>query len=238
MERNPINLTKLARAGFTALVLTTTAAQAQYHTYDTWDYNYTVQALLGAVQFENLKFDVANGTETEEIDLSLLPQLGAAWGTLPKGDRFQYGLETSFLLGFQFNDINFISAGGNGLYVSISTSMWMFDLAGGIYASLFLDKNRNVRLYAAGGPLMVYADYSSDREETPDDSDESEIFETHESAFGLGLYARAGFEFRLYEKGMLGLGARGSWSSIDLSDVGGSTDLTGIAAFISFTAGL
>ena len=232
-------MTKLARVGFTALVLTTTAAQAQYHTYDTWDYNYTVQALLGAVQFENLKFDDSSGEGgTTEIDMSLLPQLGAAWGTVPKGDRFQYGLETSFLLGFQFDDINFISAGGSGLYVSISTSMWMFDLAGGPYASLFIDKKRTLRLYAAGGPLMVYADYSSDREETDDGTGESEAFETHESAFGLGLYARAGFEFRLYEKGMLGLGARGTWSSVDLSDVGGSTDLTGFAAFISFTAGL
>ena len=105
-------------------------------------------------------------------------------------------------------------------------------------AKRFLDKKRNIRLYAAGGPLMVYADYSSDREETPDGPGDSEIYETHESAFGLGLYARAGFEFRLYEKGMLGLGARGTWSSVDLSDVGGSTDLTGVAAFISFTAGL
>ncbi len=232
-------LTKLARAGFAALVIITPSAQAQYHTYDDWENPYIVQALLGAVQFENLKLDDSSGEgDTTEIDMSLLPQLGAAWGTVPKGDRFQYGLETSFLLGFQFDDINFISAGGSGLYVSISTSMWMFDLAGGPYASLFIDKKRNVRIYAAGGPLMVYADYRSDREETPDGSDESETFETHESAFGLGLYARAGFEFRLYEKGMLGLGARGTWSNVDLSDVGGSTDLTGIAAFISFTAGL
>ena len=232
-------MTQLARAGFAALVITATAAHAQYHTYDEWENPYIVQALLGAVQFENLKFDdESSDGDVVEINMSLLPQLGAAWGSLPKGDRFQYGLETSFLLGFQFDDINFISAGGSGLYVSISTSMWMFDLAGGPYASLFLGKKRNVRLYAAGGPLMVYADYRSDREETDNGTDESEIYKNHESAFGLGLYARAGFEFRLYEKGMLGLGARGTWSNIDLSDVGGSTDLTGIAAFISFTAGL
>ncbi len=234
-----MNIGKIARSGFAALVLTATAAQAQYSTYDTWDYNYTVQALLGAVQFENLKIDDSSGSGgTTEIDMSLLPQLGAAWGTVPKGDRFQYGLETSFLLGFQFDDINFVSAGGHGLYVSISTSMWMFDFSGGPYASLFLDRNRNIRLYAAGGPLMVYADYSSDREETPDGPGDSETYKTHESAFGLGLYARAGFEFRLYEKGMLGLGVRGTWSNVDLTDVGGSSDLTGMAAFISFTAGL
>ncbi len=221
-------------AGLAALLVTSAAQASQYHTYDTWDHNYTVQALLGAVQFEDLKFDDSSGNgDTTEIDMSLLPQLGAAWGTVPKGDRFQYGLECSFLLGFRFDKVNFASAGGSGLYVSISTSMWMFDLAGGPYASVFLDKNRKVRLYAAGGPLMVYADYRSDREE-----DDGGTYENHESAFGLGLYARAGFEFRLYEQGMLGLGVRGSWSNVDLSDVGGSSDLTGAAAFISFTAGL
>jgi hypothetical protein len=212
----------------TALILATTT-QAQYNTYDYWDNNYIVQALLGAVQYEDLKFNVEDGAE--EIDLSLIPQLGAGWGTIPKGDRFQYGLECSFLLGFKIDNISFSSING-GATVRISSSMWMFDLAGGPYASLFLDKNHKVRIYAAGGPLMTYADYSSDRDEG------GIIEETSESAFGLGLYARTGFEFRIYEAGMLGLGVRSSWANLDFSDVGGSSKLTGVAAFVSFTAGL
>jgi hypothetical protein len=206
------------------------AALAQEHTYDYWNEPYIVQALLGAVQFENLKIEVED--TTEEIDLSIIPQLGAGWGTLPRGDRFQYGLECSFLFGFMADDISFI-AGGSGLYVTISTSMWMFDLAGGPYASLFLDKQRRVRIYAAAGPLITYADYSSERKEASIPEKD-----TNESAFGIGLYARTGFEFRIYEAGMLGLGLRGSWANVDLTDVGGSSDLTGIAAFVSFTAGL
>ena len=197
-----MNLIKIALTGFATIILAATSAQAQYNTYDEWNENYIVQALLGAVQFENLKFDVENGTETEEIDLSVIPQLGAGWGTVPKGDRFQYGLECSFLLGFMADDIGFYSGGGL-TYIRISTSMWMFDLAGGPYASLFVDSNKKVRIYAAGGPLMTYADYRSEREETGLSED------NNESAFGLGLYARTGIEFRLYEKGMLGLGVRG-----------------------------
>jgi len=231
-----MNMRKVVLSVLTTLTLST-AALAQY-TYDYWDHNYTVQALLGAVQFENLKIDDDSGNgDPAEIDLALIPQFGAAWGTIPKGNRFQYGLEASFLLGVRFDDINYISAGGNGLHVSISTSMWMFDLAGGGYASLFLDKSRKTRIYVGGGPLMVYADYTSEREET-DPGGVEEIFDNNESAFGIGVYARAGFEFRIYGAGMLGIGARGTWSSLDLSDVGGSTELTGIAAFVSFTAGL
>jgi hypothetical protein len=213
------------------------AASAQYATYDYWDNNYSVQALLGAVQFENLKFDVNDSENPEEIDISLIPQLGAAWGTLPKGDYFQYGLECSFLLGFRFDELNYLYLGGGGAYASISTSMWMFDLAGGPYINLFIGEKKNVRFYAGGGPLMMFADYRSDIE-YPDDETTVEDFSNNESAFGLGVYARAGFEFRLYEKGMLGLGARGTWSSVDFSDVGGKSELVGTAVFASFTAGL
>ena len=113
--------------------------------------------------------------------------------------------------------------------------MWMFDLAGGGYANLYLDQNKRVRLYAGGGPLLIYADY---RTEKDFDDDTMPNVSSSESAFGLGLYARTGFEFRLYERGMLGMGVRGSWSSVDFSDVGGSSDLVGIAGFVTFTAGL
>lgn len=201
--------------------------------YDDWDNNYTVQALLGAVQFENLSFNVPDSTEPEEVDVSLMPQLGGAWGTLPRGDRLHYGLECSFLLGFRFDSLNYLYLGGGGAYASISTSMWMFDLAGGGYAGLFLDEGKRVRIYAGGGPSMIYADYDAETE-YPDDT----VEEDSESAFGIGAYARAGIEFRIFEKGMLGLGIRGTWTSVDFSDAGGSNDLFGGGAFVTFTAGL
>ncbi|MCF7817217.1 MAG: hypothetical protein K9M54_04985 [Kiritimatiellales bacterium] len=228
-----MRITRLAIAGLAAGLIST-SARAQYHTYDVWNENFTVQALLGAVQFDNLKFKVSDSTTPEEIDLSLIPQLGGAWGTLPKGDRLQYGLECSFLLGFMADKVNYIYLGGGGARASISTSMWMFDLAGGVYANLFLDKSKKVRLYGGAGPLMVYADYQND---TAYDDGTTPADNTNETAFGVGVYARTGIEFRIYEQGMLGMGARGSWSSVDFSDVGGSSDLVGLAVFVSFTAG-
>jgi hypothetical protein len=224
----------LVLAGIIALLMTQ-STEAQYGKYDVWENNYTVQALLGAVQYENLKFDVPDATTPTEVDISLIPQFGAAWGTLPKGNRFQYGLECSFLMGVRFDSLNYLSAGGSGFYASLSTSMWMFDFAGGPYANLFVDKGRKVRIYAGAGPLMTYAAYRSETDYSepgiPNDS-------LNESVFGIGVYARAGFEFRIYEAGMLGLGVRGTWSNVDFSEVGGSSELVGTAAFVSFTAGL
>lgn len=215
----------------TVLTLASTAtAQSKY---DSWNENFTSQALLGAVQYDNLKLDAPNSAGQTEIDISLLPQLGGAWSTLPKGDRLQVGLETSFLLGFRFDKINYIYAGSGGTYISLSTSMWMFDLAGGGYVNLFLDEGKKVRLYAGGGPLMLYADYRTDADYSNSDPSDS----NHESAFGIGAYARTGFEFRVAEKGMLGLGARGTWANVDLSDAGGSSSLSGVALFATYTAG-
>lgn len=215
------------------LFLTAGVAQAQYSKYDFWDENYTVSALLGAVQYENLKFTPPDSADPVEVDLSLLPQLGGAWTTLPRGERFQYGLECSFLLGFRFDSVNYASVGGNGLYISLSTSMWMFDLAGGPYASLYLTKSEKFRIYAGAGPTMTFASYRTERDYSDNTPDEN----GSESAFGLGLYARAGFEFRVAGKGMLGMGIRGSWAELDFTEVGGSSEVVGTAIFASYTAG-
>lgn len=215
------------------LALTVVSAQAQSHKYDTWEESYTVQALLGAVKYDDLKFESTDGSggDPVEIDMTTIPQLGGAWATIPKGETLQYGLEASFLLGFKFDDVSAYLS-GSGSYVSISTSMWMFDFAGGGYANFWLTDS--IRLYGAGGPLMVFASYKSERDYesgTPDSSDS-------ESAFGLGLYARTGVEFRIHQRGYLGLGARWNWSNADFTEVGGSSKVTGIAGFVTYTAGL
>jgi hypothetical protein len=214
-------------------IFTTVNAHAAYSMYDEWDQNYNAQALLGAAKYENLTFNFEDGPSGAESDLSLIPQLGGAWTTRPRGDRFQYGLETSFLIGFQLDKVRFASTTNSALYISVSTSMWMFDLAGGPYANLYLDPGRNVRLYAGGGPLMTYASYRAESEF----DDGSEDVTTQENAFGIGVYARTGIEFRLARYGMLGLGARGTWANVDFSDVGGRSELVGVAGFVTYTAG-
>jgi hypothetical protein len=112
--------------------------------------------------------------------------------------------------------------------------MWMIDFAGGPYANLRLTDN--LRIYGGVGPLMVFADYRSEREETGGTEDGD--YDSSESVFGIGAYARTGFEFRVHERGMLGLGVRGNWSNVDFSDVGGSSEISGLAAFVTYTAGL
>ncbi|HEY5653418.1 MAG TPA: hypothetical protein VIR63_03500 [Pontiella sp.] len=207
-------------------------AEAQ-HPYDTWDEEYSVQALLGVAMFDNLQFKVSDSLSSDEVDISTLPQVGGAWTTRPSGQRIQAGLETSFLIGFRGTDLDYLYLGGGGAKVGLSVRMWMFDLTGGGYLSLFLDPNHRVRLYGGVGPLISYADYISERnysDSTPNDS-------THDSALGIGAYARAGVEFRTHKKGLLGLGVRNIWSRMDFTDLGGASELKGIAFFVTYTAG-
>jgi hypothetical protein len=203
--------------------------------YDFWEKNYAVQGLAGAVQFNNLEFKMQDAEGTKEVDLSLIPQIGGAWSTLPRGNRWvQFGLETTLLFGFQADDINYLVAGGNGLHVSVDVSMWMVDFSGGAYLNCFIGRNRNLRAYLAAGPQLIYAEYDAQRDY---DSDAWDDEEDEESAFGVGAYARAGLEFRLYAYGMLGAGVRANWADLDFTDVGGSSDLTGLGGYVTFTAG-
>lgn len=221
------------------LLFVVTAAQAQYHKYDFWEENYQVQGLLGVVQYENLKFDAPDSTTPKEVDVSLIPQFGGAWMTKPwGGDRFQAGLECSFLLGMRFDKLNYLYAGGQGIYVSLSVSMWTVDLAGGVYANIFLDSGKKVRIYAGAGPLINYANYRTESDYSTDGTNSVPAdVSDGESAFGIGVYARTGVEFRIHYRGTVGLGARGSWSNVDFTEYGGSSELVGLAGFVTYTAG-
>jgi hypothetical protein len=227
----------LALAAFT-LLFTSNHLLAQSHKYDDWEFNYTVQALLGAVKYDDLDIDVDESNDRKSADLSVIPQLGGAWGTLPKGDRIQIGLETTFLFGFRSKDVDYIVI-SSGLRARISTDLWIIDFAGGPYINIFLDEGKKFRLYAGAGPLLMYADYDADDDreiELPDDINE-DTNDDNESAFGFGVYARTGFEFRVHERGTLGMGIRANYVELDLSDVGGTSDMTGFAGFVTYTAG-
>ncbi len=216
---------------YAALALIALPLRTHAHRYDVWEKDYTVQALLGGARFKNLEFDVEESDQTEATDFSTIPMLGGAWGTLPIGDRFQYGLEASFLIGFRARDLEYLVI-SSGLRAKVSISLWVYDLAGGPYINLFLDKAKTVRLYAAGGPLLMHVDYDADKELEDDTTEEA-----GKSAGAVGLYARGGIEFRTQECGTFGLGVRATYADIDFSDVGGTADLQGFAAFVTYTAG-
>lgn len=191
--------------------------------------NYAIQALLGGARYDGLEFETTadDGSSVTTTDMSRLPQLGGAWSTLPKGDKLQFGLECSFLLGFKFDDVTTYN-GAHGTYVDVSSSLWLFDIAGGAY--LNLDLGEKLRVYGAAGPVMMVGLYNTETDYNNVNQSETEV--------GFGLYARAGLELKVQRNGYLGAGLRGTYSSLDFSEAGGSSDLKGIGVFLTYTAGL
>lgn len=196
--------------------------------YDADTANYAIQALLGGARYDGLEFTTSDdGSEDVTTDMSRLPQLGGAWCTRPQGEKLQYGLEFSFLLGFKFDDVTTYN-GQHAVYVNVSSSLWLFDIAGGAYLNLPLGEK--LRLYGAAGPLMMVGLYNSE-------TDYKNVTQS-QTEFGFGAYARTGLELQVQRNAYLGAGLRGTYSNLDFSEVGGSSELKGIAVFLTYTAGL
>ncbi len=219
---------KMRTPTLTALitVLISTSAMAQ-----TTERGASIQALLGAVRYDDIVIDNGYGGFSGTVDTSTMPQFGGIWSTPSKGGKIQVGLECNFLMAF-----NYGSAAYNPnptTRVSTDYNVWMFELAGGVYGHLFLGKGDMIRLYAATGPLMMSSILHAYTYQ--DGLVNDSYYYNSEYAFGWGFYARTGIELRVQEFGMLGLGVRGSWADTDL---GSGSDLVGIAACVSFTSGL
>lgn len=219
---------KYKNAAVLGLGIILTAGTACANTYDYSNQPYAIQALLGGARYDGLEFTTSDdGTEEVITDMSRLPQLGGAWCTRPKGDRLQFGLEASFLLGFKFDDVTTYN-GQHAVYVNVSSSLWLFDVAGGAYVNLPLGSR--LRLYGGAGPLMMFSIYSSETDYNNVNQSETE--------FGFGVYARTGLELQVQPGAYLGAGLRGTYSDLDFTEVGGSSELKGIAVFITYTVGL
>jgi hypothetical protein len=219
MKIQTLALTALA----TTLISTSTQAASEPRSA-------SVQAILGAVRYDN--FEIPDGTgNSKPIDISTMPQFGGAWSTAPKGDKLQFGLECSLLFGFNYESDTYYPTAVTR--VSVDYNIWTFDLAGGLYANLFLGKAEKIRIYVAGGPMMMPTLFNSYTYQDGPINDS--YYRNSESAFSYGLYGRTGIEFRVHEYGMLGLGVRGTWLDSDLSNV---DTLVGVSAFVTYTASL
>ncbi len=66
---------------------------------------------------------------------------------------------------------------------------------------------------------------------------EDEIIRHSESAFGVGVYGRAGAEIRLVDRSFLGLGVRWVATELDFDQPIGDLDVEGWQGFLTFTVG-
>ena len=186
-----------------------------------------VQALVGAAEYLKLEFersDPAVPTDTGKADLSTMPAIGIAGQYAIAGKRVEVGLDGGLLYSWDSDSAQFIST-GSGTVVLIDRSLQVVEGFFGPYVSTILADQ--VRLYAAAGASFMYgdADYSD------------EILSDSETAFGVGIYGRAGVEYRLVDRSLLGLGVRWVATELDFGAPIGNVDVEGWQGFLTYTVG-
>ena len=195
-----------------------------------------IQALFGAAVFhdDSLTFrevSTADPSVHKETDLSQMPMLGFAAQYALAGQDSQAGFEGGLLFGWRSRSTS-LTSNLEQTTVRIETSLWLLDLSMGLYASQVV-ANR-WRLSVGAGPLLLFANYSGETEET-DTQGDTATTDTSENAFGIGGYARAAIEYRLPDGAFMGIGLRGVSSNLEFEKGVDTSGLEGVQGFISYT---
>jgi opacity protein-like surface antigen len=158
---------------------------------------------------------------------SRVPTIGGGGQWKLAGDRIDFGLEGMMAFGWRANALAFASGGG-GAVVAIDVSLFLIELYGGPFVSLFLGERW--RVYGAAGPMLQWASY--------DQESDVDGYSEDGSGFGTGWYARTGLEFAIRPGMMVGGGVRWSDSVVDLDSGLGDLDLEGVQWVFTVTTGI
>jgi hypothetical protein len=186
-----------------------------------------MQGFLGVSEYQRVSVDDGGSgrVDGDEGELDQIPLIGGGGQWKLGGERMDFGLEGLLSFGWR-GDAEAFVIGGGGAAVAIDVDLFVFEIFGGPFASVFLGEK--LRLYGAAGPLLQWADYSQEGNGLADDG----------SGFGAGWYARTGLEFVLPSRTLLGFGVRWSDSSVDLGSGLGDLELEGLQAVVTVSRGI
>lgn len=208
----------------------------QLFAYDEYTPPTFVHAMVGAAKFseDDLTFpETSDGTSTSSNDLSTMPYLGMAFQYPLHGENSQIGVDGSFLFGWRSKSTR-VRSGNGHLAISIDSSLWLTDLSMGLFVKhTFFNR---FRTYVAAGPAMMFGGYSEDTEEDDSQTEKNEKFSNSESAFGVGAYARGGFDYLVSSNAYIGVCVRGLQTNIEFDDApDASSGLSGVQGFVTFS---
>lgn len=185
-----------------------------------------LQGFLGFTTFEHVSAD-GNGTtiDGDEGDLDSLPLIGGGGQWKFGGERLDFGLEGMLSFSGKANAVAF-AAGGGGAAIAVDVDLLLFDLYGGPFVSLFLGDR--LRLYGAAGPLLEWAQWDQT----------GNALDAGGSGFGVGAYARTGFELALPSRTLVGFGVRWSDTTVDLGRELGDLEVDGLQLLFTVSRGL
>lgn len=197
-----------------------------------------VQAMVGVAQFseDDLTFSetsTTDGTVTSDNDLSTMPYLGMALQYPFHGEKTQVGLDGSVLFGWHSKDTR-VRGGDGQIAISIDSSLWLADLSVGLFVKhTFFNRWRT---YLAAGPAVMFGDYSEDTDEEDPINETNEKNNHSDSEFGVGAYARGGFDYLFGPNAYVGVCVRGVRTNIAFDNApDASSSLSGVQGFLTFS---
>jgi hypothetical protein len=201
-----------------------------------------VQVMLGAVRYSNLNLDYQYQSPNDEnleatSSFTWMPQLGIS-GAIPIVKKpTSFGIEGGVLFSWKSESVTAYGR-NNTINIHIDNQLYLLDLFIGPYLSAELGKK--VRVYGGLGPLLMYGQNNNDQ--TDEEINSSGTVQTtndkNSSAFGPGLYARTGIEFRLKNNSWMGVGVRGFMSRLNFDNVQETTDINGIQLMLTYSIGI
>jgi hypothetical protein len=184
-----------------------------------------MQGYFGA-SFYEISRDKSGSIGDLQDEDSTLPTIGGGAQWKLAGNQVDLGLEA--LIGFAGRgNVSAFASGPGGTLVAVDIDLLVFQFYGGPFFNVFL--NEQCRVYVAAGPMMEWASY--------DQSAVSGFSSSSGDGFGIGYYARTGFEFMISRGTMIGLGARWTDSTIDLDGGLGDLEVHGVEALLTLTRG-
>lgn len=140
------------------------------------------------------------------------------------GTKMQYGLEYGGLLSLQSDTRSIVvSSGGSGGSINVSVDINSFLVDGFFGGFVSARPLRWIRFYLGAGPLLIYGERKSESAEPMPEP----YTATKESAFGAGIYARAGVDIIFTDRFAVSASLRGTQTSLSFKKAGAKVELEG-----------
>lgn len=198
--------------------------------------NTYMQVLLGVSKLDEdeMQFEMSSSSDptvSDETDLSTMPFIGVAGQEPLFGNIIEAGIEGGILFSWWRDSVSAVSYNG-ALIVHIKNKLILTDLFIGPYLATRLGEWG--RIYAGAGPVLMYGVLDTDNEDIDNNAGTVIEYDDTDTALGLGVYARAGIEFKLRYNQTLGLGVRGVKTELDFNDTVGEIDIQGVQAMLTY----
>lgn len=180
-----------------------------------------LQGYLGVNSIQDLTIKGGDGEDVEG-SVSQYPVIGGGAQWKVGGERVDFGFEALMSIGGRGN-VGAFAVGGGGAAIVVDLDLLIVDFFGGPFLSLPLgDKTR---IYGSIGPLVQFAQTHQ--------SSIDPRYNGSTSGFGIGVYARTGFEFQIGSGSLIGLGFRWFDSNVDLSTSVGDLEMQSVEAMLT-----